>query len=727
MKRITALFIAIIMLFSLSACGSKSQASTTSQATDAEIDAIKLSLADADGHYAMRPLPYAEDLWILDFVCFNECVFYIASNNQDKYELCCLTPNENKRDILCVYDANSTKPISITVSETGQIYVLATVASTENGFDGNSEEVILEYSQDGIEQKRYTLSGFDMPTEWIPHDIEVAGDRIFLSGYGAVVSVLLSGDTSVSFVIETKGNALITALSDGSLAVGENKNEKFTISVLEKDKQEFSYSKTFNIPFVRINRGENWDLYLDDGNNLYGFNLNTNSMQKLISWSSLGVYSGKVMEQKDGTLLCCGRLNLSEPSPMLLLSQSEGNSENAQKPSGPIVLATLSRQDIPFSMQQAIREWNQTHPDTPIEIRDYSVYYSDSDQRAAELKLSTDIITGNYPDIYDFSIPWQGSSLSSTVFMRRGLLENLYPYIDKDQELSRSDFFPGILSSLEIDNGLYELVLEYRFLTSFAVKSDVGEADQWSYDHFNSIVNDSGFYESMLDQYQSRYAWLQTAIDSSGSRLVNWNSCTCYFDSDYFVDMLNAAIQLPEQGDEYGASVVSEIRNSASLLYYMDMDSIWWASTAAQVYGDNFALVGMPEVGNAIRPTYSFGISAYSQHKDECWEFLRQFIVGEKANEFEFSMRQDVMRSKVARNLEQAVTGGYADKHPYAEMAMNEVFDNLVNMENVARHDEQIWDIVYSEVGAFFANQRSAEETASAIQRRASIYLAEQG
>ena len=48
-----------------------------------------------------------------------------------------------------------------------------------------------------------------------------------------------------------------------------------------------------------------------------------------------------------------------------------------------------------------------------------------------------------------------------------------------------------------------------------------------------------------------------------------------------------------------------------------------------------------------------------------------------------------------------------------------------VDIDRVAR--ETIARIVQEEAGAYFAGQRSVEETASRIQSRAELYLAEQG
>lgn len=94
--------------------------------------------------------------------------------------------------------------------------------------------------------------------------------------------------------------------------------------------------------------------------------------------------------------------------------------------SGVIRFATTDPNGIDFRVQEAIRAWNGVHPDCPIEIVDYSVYGGENSAMSAA-KLTADIVSGNMPDIYDFSMTSVDTIPSSAQFARRGLLEDLYP------------------------------------------------------------------------------------------------------------------------------------------------------------------------------------------------------------------------------------------------------------------------------------------------------------
>ena len=164
---------------------------------------------------------------------------------------------------------------------------------------------------------------------------------------------------------------------------------------------------------------------------------------------------------------------------------------------------------------------------------------------------------------------------------------------------------------------------------------------------------------------------------------------------------------------------------SRGLLYYVITNDLWMASTAPLAYGEDYCFPGLPELGSAIYPNCCYGISAYSQNKEQCWQFLRQFLTREYGSRFYLSPRKDAL----AQRVEDTWTG-FADiqqYHPHGLEAMEQLMDIAVNCTTVMRHDPEIWQIVYSQSLAYFAGDKSLEETADQIQSRVSLYMAEQG
>ena len=94
--------------------------------------------------------------------------------------------------------------------------------------------------------------------------------------------------------------------------------------------------------------------------------------------------------------------------------------------------------------------------------------------------------------------------------------------------------------------------------------------------------------------------------------------------------------------------------------------------------------------------------------------------------EFFLTPRYDGLTASIDRSWEQI--GDYAQQfHPHGVEAMNKMVNIIEHTENVYRHDQQIWQIVYSETGAYFAGEKSIEDTIQRIQAKVSLYMAEQG
>ena len=159
-------------------------------------------------------------------------------------------------------------------------------------------------------------------------------------------------------------------------------------------------------------------------------------------------------------------------------------------------------------------------------------------------------------------------------------------------------------------------------------------------------------------------------------------------------------------------------------MQYINANDVWMASTGPQAFKEDYCFPGLPEVGSAIYPLCSYGISSYSANKEQCWQFLRQFLTKEYRLKFFITPRIDGLREQINNTWEGF--GEVRQYHPHGLEAMNQLADIMINADTVVRHDPQIWQIVCSETGAYFADQRSVEETMKLIQSRVSIYMAEQ-
>ena len=66
----------------------------------------------------------------------------------------------------------------------------------------------------------------------------------------------------------------------------------------------------------------------------------------------------------------------------------------------------------------------------------------------AIFNLNTRIISGDMPDILDMS------NLSVQIYQSKGLLEDLYPYMEHDPEIRKEDYFENVFEAISLDGKL---------------------------------------------------------------------------------------------------------------------------------------------------------------------------------------------------------------------------------------------------------------------------------
>ena len=688
MKKLFAAAVLIVMLAcGLAAC---SGAAGTGNGAHNEIDATSEAEKITPPSFALEAPNAESDIWTSDsLAAFESLVYYIGSDSEKYYVNRC--DCETSTDTVLLSSAEKLY-YDVSMDTDGTVYVLAASANE----DGNYEIIKLNVNANAVES--YPLRDLGAPDAWLPNQLEVYNGKLFIMGSEELISAEIGSAIKEAQTLRVQSGAKLARTYAGELLVAYNEENNYRVDVysLSSGKLTPADSVVFNMPFTDISGGAAWDVYLSNGGALFGYRFETGEFKKLFSWNGIGITQGSVAEAGE-KLVCTGGIEFDKPSPLLVLAPIEVSTEN----SGVIRFATTDPNGIDFRVQEAIRAWNGVHPDCPIEIVDYSVYGGENSAMSAA-KLTADIVSGNMPDIYDFSMTSVDTIPSSAQFARRGLLEDLYPYIDNNPELTRADFIPGVMTSLEINGGLYELVPAFSLVTTFASSSAVGGEENYTYDALNAVLNSSDSFDTVFDKHHDRMWLLGNIVDASGKKLVDWSNGKCCFESDYFKNVLETMKQMPELGSPMQSPVLSdEVAVSTGLLYYINANDVWMASTAPQAFYEDYCFPGLPEVGSAVCPLLSYGISAYSPNKELCWQFLRQFLTEEYKMKFFISPRLDGLREQISSTWE-----GFGDihqYHPYGLEAMNKLADIIINADTVVRHDVQIWQIVYSAAGAYFA------------------------
>ena len=126
-----------------------------------------------------------------------------------------------------------------------------------------------------------------------------------------------------------------------------------------------------------------------------------------------------------------------------------------------------------FFDRQAVDKFNRTHDDVQILVKDY---YGSAEERGQNYeRLLSEMAAGQVPDIIDLA------GFSYRQMVRKGYLEDLWPYIENDPDLGRDGVLEAPLKAAEVDGGLYAAFGSVTIDTLVGTASQVGDRTSWTF------------------------------------------------------------------------------------------------------------------------------------------------------------------------------------------------------------------------------------------------------
>ena len=661
--------------------------------------------------------------WQSGLVTMDGRLYVHATGFEKPHLICSYDMDGGDRQVLSAYDGAPIKGIG--ASDHGTLFVLNNAFNEETRL---YEYTLRELDKDGRELKRLELKGAGYPEDFFPFWMVSDGETVYLLGNGWL-SLFSMGDQIEHLCdLAARDSQRLGLLPDGRLILDTNAGGQYAVMVFDKESRSFGAPIPFDKGGSLLCGGGRWNVYITDGTSAYGLDLETGKLEKQFEWLSVGIVGRALIEAPEGGFFAADGNNR-----LFRMRQVDVEVGESGEPET-MTLVVLDRLFLASYLEDAILDWNRAHPECMIVVRDYftgqhSNDWQQQEQATEEARkaMAMDIITGNvHPDLFDLS------SLNAASLAVSGKLENLYPYLDADPVLSRESFYPSVLEAQEIRGGLYEVVTNYSLLTVTGFASEVGSARSW--EELLRLADSTDRCERLFTaESWGRMGFLQLLTDASGKRLVDWDSGECYFDTPYFISILEAVMQLPEQAvepEDYYSEQHSLV-DGEGLLTLSEYGDLWQGANAGKQYGEgNWTIVGLPELGSVIKPYSTLGASALgmaadSQHKEECWAFLRTFYLNPRP--YAFSAMQGGLEESIQGQLQQREQEGLMDKWLNAEADMRAFADAFTGATVLYRHDDAVWEIVQAEASRYFAGQVSAEDCAKVIQSRARIYISEQG
>lgn len=498
--------------------------------------------------------------------------------------------------------------------------------------------------------------------------------------------------------------------------------------------------------------------FYTNGSDLFGERRDSGEVEKVVDWLACDIDSGKISTDRlgffsDGRIAAVSH-DFSEngAGQQIVVLRRVDASEVPQKTE-----LTLACFWLDYDLRSQIVRFNKTNADYRIVVKDYAEYSSDGDPNAGLTKLNTEIISGNAPDLIanDMTMPLRQ-------YAAKGLLEDLWPYIDKDPVYSRDALMTQPLEATQTDGKLYQLPLSFGVTTAIGIGKIVGGYETWTLADVNDALGKLSEGATVFSPEYTQSQMLLYCVAMNAKNFIDWQNGTCDFDSDAFRALLEFIKPLPAEFDwqssEEYESDFSRMKNGRQLLSPTTIagyDDLYY--TFAVLDGD-VRFIGFPREDGSSGNAFAFGttlsITTTCKDKDAAWAFIRTTLSEEAQKEaWRFPILKSVFDAKAKEAMTQEYltdddgkqvldengepipisTGGMSyGNEPMIELyaVTQEQFDAVMALidstTSYIDFDQNVINIITEEAAGYFSGGKSVEEASKHIQSRVSLYIQEQ-
>lgn len=423
---------------------------------------------------------------------------------------------------------------------------------------------------------------------------------------------------------------------------------------------------------------------------------------------------------------------------------------------------------LDYEITEKIIEFNRSQEEHRIVVRTYNEVDGDGNQIGAD-KLDNDIVQGNIPDIINLD------SLDFKKYASKGVLADLNPLFEADEDISREDLLENVLEFGSMNGKLYSLITSFSIGTVIGKTSVVGDRNAWTWQDLADTL--AKYPGSVAFSQMERNQLLREIMSVCLYDFIDYTTGTTKFDSDEFKAILEFCKPYPEtiNWDEYYEDYDWEVerqnyRDNKILLQSRYFSGYWDFVYNESDFGEPFTMIGYPTSGTSgsiIDAAGEWAITESCPFKEQAFDFLKtlvsedaseeiyNFSVNKKAFEkgFEEFIRDensdasvdtpvemptvDVMPRVDVMVDEEIVDGDFVIDKPIIEddwgiedtLTREEVDKFIAFVKGVTRrqapYDHEVINIIVDESAAYFNGEKSVEEACKIIQSRAFLYVTE--
>lgn len=585
------------------------------------------------------------------------------------------------------------------------------------------------------------------------------------------------GSAGKTFEVDSYIESAFTA-NNGKLYILSNIESTGGLGISELDlktgklKEPVGLGNNSIYNIYKVKEAINGNIYLSSSDCLYEFNFEKGKTELVFNWINVDIDGNSIsdfIQMEDGsffvlsTLVDYSTIDSGDMSSEIEIATISKKKYSDTKQKKKLILASNY---LDMDVKREILKFNKTNDSYHIDVADYSSYEDPSEQ------INLDIIAGKIPDIIDVGF------MPKELYIKKGFLADLYPFIDKDDEIKKEDFIDTVRTTLEHNGKLYYLPVSFRIYAFAGPKKIFGSMEGWSYEDMEKMYNDMPEGSSFMYNMTSEW-FVENMLSAQMDDFINYDTKEVNLDSEEFINMIEFSKNFKgnkidtSSDDTYvmsssmsggGITVSSNdesyelIRKGKILLKSMEIYDFSDIQINEKLFksqgGYNIVSYPSSDKNNKLSISSSgncFAISEKCDNKEGAWSFLRRLYTYEfqKAG-LMFSglpVRQDVMDKKIEYAM---ATKEYTDDDgtkvtpvtnysynygdfkitlkPYTKEQMDifrSVLDRIGMEMDFGSSYNEIPKIIEEETKAFYSGDKTAKEVAEVIQSRVSIYVNE--
>ncbi len=529
----------------------------------------------------------------------------------------------------------------------------------------------------------------------------------------------------------------ITKTSDGRFLCAMSGENNAVVKELDVENKKMGEPAEINVHIVSGLTGGvgEYDFCYMGDNGIYGYLSQGKNYKMIVDFLASDI----CIDNVDSFVLI-------DSEKILVANASENKLElfkkaDASKLKDKTVVTIGSLSELEFNITKAAMKFNKENDKYRIVFKDYSV------EEDPQTKFNADILAGNVPDIlYLCDMPIER-------YIAKGVLEDLNPYLEKDDVVKKDDIIPAVISTMEKDGKLYYIAPKFNLYTLIAKKSDVGDKTGWTVEEFKALLDEKGEGVRPLTS-NNKTDVLKSLMSTCVDDYIDWDKGECRFDGEIFKSLLEIAGRGTDEETDYASmNYIDDLRSGNTLLDNETYISAPEMHIIKQTFGCDVTFIGYPcddKQGSYFGFTNEVGIYSHSKVKDGAWEFIRTTLTKDyqisdeyyywggcptNKDAFETYMKSQTATKPYVDEYGWSITPNYMNCFrdgdidiDYAPLSADEEkqFRGLINTTTKVMGDnDEVMNIICEEAGAYFSRQKSLDETADIIQNRVTNYVNE--